>query len=160
MLRFSDPIHRATALSFCSGLRRGRARLNAPVLAVAKPTPILYDILSIAPTAKQEEIKAAFKKAVLKWHPDTCQSPADKKLFTERLKQVLEAYEVLSDVLRRHCYDLSIGFGGGFEGRDTIAEYKVREIRLEGLSRRVRSEDTWSARVRRAHEHNQSGPLD
>ncbi|KAJ1699179.1 hypothetical protein LUZ63_007691 [Rhynchospora breviuscula] len=160
MLRFSDPIHQATALSFCGGLRRERARLNAPILAVAKPTPALYDILSIAPTARQEEIKAAFKKAVLKWHPDTCQSPADKKLFTERLKKVLEAYEVLSDALRRRCYDLSIGFGGGFEGRDTIAEYKVREIQLEGLGKRVRSEDTWAARVSQAHEHNQSGPLD
>lgn len=160
MLRLSNPIHHATSLSFCNSSRRRAARLHVFASVVAKQTPTLYDTLLISPTARQEEIKAAFKKAALRCHPDTCQSPADKQLFTEQFKQARKAYEVLSDPLHRLCYDVSIGIGDSFVMKERREGCRVWEIQLEGLRRRARSEDTWAARVRRANQQDQSRPSD
>lgn len=161
MHRFPNPNPHATSLSFYSSSRgRSRCLHVSAASAVAKQTPTFYDILSIAPTARGDEIKAAFKKAALRWHPDTCQSHADKQVFSEQFKRVREAYEVLSDPLHRHCYDISIGIRGCFERKERGEVYRAWEIQLEGLRRRPRSEDTWAARVRRANERNQSQPSD
>lgn len=62
----------------------------------------LYDALSIAPSATQEEIKKAYRKAALKWHPD---KNKDKPDAGEKFKEVSQAYEVLSDPEKRKIYD-------------------------------------------------------
>jgi hypothetical protein len=69
-------------------------------------------------------------------------------LFTERFKQVLY------DPLHRCYYDISIGIGGSFESMERRDVYHAWEIQLEGLRRRVPSEDTWAARVRRANKQD------
>ena len=61
-----------------------------------------YEILEISRTATQEEIKKAYRKMALKYHPD--RNPGDKEA-EEKFKLVNEAYQVLSDENKRAVYD-------------------------------------------------------
>lgn len=60
-----------------------------------------YAILEIDLSASQEEIKAAFKKQALKWHPD--RNPGQDTTF--RMQQINEAYLILKDTEARQRYD-------------------------------------------------------
>jgi curved DNA-binding protein CbpA len=61
-----------------------------------------YTILGIQRSASQDEVKRAYRKAVFRYHPD--RNPGDVDA-AGKFKQVLDAYEVLSDVARRANYD-------------------------------------------------------
>ena len=80
-----------------------------------------YEILKVARTASDEEIKKSYRAIAMQCHPD--KNPGDKK-SEERFKEAAEAYEVLSDKQKREIYDNygheglnSTGFRGfnGFE---------------------------------------------
>ena len=77
-----------------------------------------YDVLGVQKTATDEEIKIAYRKIAIKYHPD--RNPGDKEA-EERVKEAAEAYEVLRDSQKRQQYD-QFGFdglqgaGGGFSG--------------------------------------------
>ena len=62
-----------------------------------------YDILGVAKAATAAEIKAAYRKAALQWHPDKNQDK--KKEAEEKFKEINEAYQVLSDKQKRSTYD-------------------------------------------------------
>jgi DnaJ family protein A protein 5 len=63
-----------------------------------------YDVLEITDRrCSEEEVKAAYKKAALKWHPDRNMGRAE--VATERFKEVRHAYSVLSDKNERKWYD-------------------------------------------------------
>ena len=74
-----------------------------------------YEILGVAKTASQEEIKNAYRKLALKYHPD--RNP-DNKEAEEKFKAAAEAYQVLSDSEKRKRYDqfgtADMGNMGGF----------------------------------------------
>ncbi len=61
-----------------------------------------YDILEIAHAATAEEIKKAYRKKALQYHPD--KNPGDAQA-EKRFKEISEAYEVLSDEKKRQIYD-------------------------------------------------------
>jgi molecular chaperone DnaJ len=62
-----------------------------------------YDILGVKKTATEAELKSAYRKLALKWHPDRNQ---DKKEEAEKqFKEINEAYQVLSDQKKRQMYD-------------------------------------------------------
>lgn len=61
-----------------------------------------YAVLGVGKTASAEEIKKAFRKLAVKYHPD--RNPNDKSA-EERFKEISEAYEVLSDSEKRQKYD-------------------------------------------------------
>ncbi len=80
-----------------------------------------YEVLEVSKTASGEEIKKAYRKMAIKYHPD--KNPGDT-VAEEKFKEAAEAYEVLSDGNKRARYDQfghaglggNGGFGGGFGG--------------------------------------------
>ncbi|XP_058835563.1 dnaJ homolog subfamily B member 6 isoform X1 [Topomyia yanbarensis] len=62
-----------------------------------------YKVLDVARTATDAEIKKAYKKLALRWHPD--KNPDNPEESNRRFKEISEAYEVLSDAYKRHIYD-------------------------------------------------------
>jgi molecular chaperone DnaJ len=82
-----------------------------------------YEVLGIERTASVDEIKASYRKAALKWHPD--RNPENKHEAEGRFRECTEAYSVLSDPEKRQVYDtyghagLS-GVGGGVDFNGTV----------------------------------------
>ena len=62
----------------------------------------LYDVLEIAPDAPEQDVKRAYKRAALKFHPD---KNKDNPEAEQRFKDATDAYSVLSDPDRRRLYD-------------------------------------------------------
>src|SRR5688572_1279988 len=77
-----------------------------------------YEVLGINKDASEEEIKKAYRKLAMKFHPD--RNP-DSKESEEKFKEAKEAYEVLSEAEKRRAYDAyghagvnpQMGMGGG-----------------------------------------------
>ncbi len=79
-----------------------------------------YEVLGVARTAAVEEIKSAYRKAALKWHPD--RNPENKADSEVKFRECTEAYSVLSDAQKRQLYDTyghaglsGVGAGQGFD---------------------------------------------
>ena len=89
-----------------------------------------YEVLEVGKAASQEEIKKAYRKQALKYHPD--KNPGDSKA-EENFKEAAEAYEVLSNDDKRSRYDrfghagvsgkTSGGFGGGMTVEDIFSSF-------------------------------------
>ena len=91
-----------------------------------------YEVLGVAKNASEDDIKKAYRKLAMKYHPDRNQGDEAKKA-EERFKEAKEAYEMLSDPQKRSAYDQfghagvdpnMGGFrpGGGAEGFGGFAE--------------------------------------
>ena len=96
-----------------------------------------YDILGVKKDASKDDIRRAFKKLSLKYHPDKHinDSEEDKKKAEEKFKEINEAYETLSDDKKRQEYDNPIpegfgfdpfGFGDFFSRRQSYRNFEAR----------------------------------
>jgi DnaJ family protein C protein 7 len=73
-----------------------------------------YKILGVDKNASEEDIKKAYRKLALKWHPDRNQGSEEQKTKADKMfKDINEAYSVLSDPQKKKRYDL-----GGFDPSD------------------------------------------
>lgn len=80
-----------------------------------------YEVLGVSKTASDDEIKKAYRKLAMKYHPDRNQGEKAKEA-EEKFKEAKEAYEMLSDGQKRAAYDQyghagvdpNSGMGGGF----------------------------------------------
>ncbi|CAL1148626.1 unnamed protein product, partial [Cladocopium goreaui] len=80
----------------------------------------LYDVLGVDKNASEQEIKKAYKRAAVKFHPDKAPE-SERPQYEERFKRISRAYEILSDPEKRRAYDLRgesafDGAGGGAQG--------------------------------------------
>lgn len=83
-----------------------------------------YDVLEVSRNTSAEEIKKAYRRLALKYHPD--KNPDNRDQAREKFKEVSEAYKILSDSEKRQIYDQyghqglesQVGAGAGFGGFD------------------------------------------
>ena len=103
-----------------------------------------YEILGVAKTATEDEIKKAYRKLAVQYHPD--KNPGDKA-SEEKFKEATEAYEVLKDAASRQRYDQfghagaqgqggfpgGGGYGQGFDINDALRAF-MRDFGMGGSS--------------------------
>jgi len=85
-----------------------------------------YEILGVDRTAGEDEIKKAFRKLAIKYHPD--KNPDNRKEAEEKFKEVAEAYDVLSDPQKRRRYDQFGHEGLRGAGVHTYADFSFDDI--------------------------------
>ncbi|CAD0093063.1 unnamed protein product, partial [Aureobasidium vineae] len=85
-----------------------------------------YETLGVAPDASEAQLKSAYRKGALKFHPDKNPSPE----AAEKFKELSHAYEVLSDSEKRQLYDQygeegleQGGMGGGMNAEDLFSQF-------------------------------------
>ncbi len=76
-----------------------------------------YEILGVSPDATYEEIRKAYLRLAMKYHPDKA-PPGKRKEYEEKFKKINEAYEVLSDPSKRKLYDTYVKYGVNTEDVD------------------------------------------
>lgn len=97
-----------------------------------------YNILGVSKSATPDELKKAYRKKAMQYHPD---KNAGDKASEEKFKEVNEAYEVLNDPQKKHMYDQmghrafehghgqgAGGFSGGFSAEDIFGSGGFEDI--------------------------------
>jgi curved DNA-binding protein CbpA len=89
----------------------------------------LYDILGVPPTASFDEIKAAYRRAAMRWHPD--RNPGNTEEAERRFKELAAAFAVLSNPAKRDLYDSSAGLNEEHDEAEEDPEIVFLKAMLE-----------------------------
>lgn len=122
------------------------------LLAPADAGKDYYKILGVSKKATDQQLKKAYRKQAMRWHPDKHSEGKAKEKATEKFQEIAEAFETLSDLEKRRIYDLggeeavkgqpppgadarpAGGPGGPFQGRTTFTTQEGVEVDPEMLS--------------------------
>src|SRR5918912_2203 len=90
-----------------------------------------YDVLTVSRNASKEEIKNAYRKLALQYHPDRNKSPGSE----EKFKEISEAYAVLSDDEKRKRYDTygHVGAEEVFRGSEANFDEVFKDMGFGGF---------------------------
>lgn len=86
------------------------------------PKPDLYELLGVTKSASAEELKKAYRKKAIEFHPDKAANADQKKEFEAKFKEINQAYDILKDPQKKAAYDayghaaFEQGAGGGAGG--------------------------------------------
>ena len=86
-----------------------------------------YEVLGLKKGASVEEVKAAYKRLAKKYHPDISKEDGAEAKF----KEVLEAYQILSDPQKKSNYDQFGHAAGGFEGFQGFRGFNARDFEFD-----------------------------
>src|SRR6187431_3070126 len=94
-----------------------------------------YEVLGVPKAAKTDDIKSAYRKLALQYHPDRNKSPGAE----ERFKEISEAYAVLSDEEKRKRYDTygHVGTEDAFRGSEANFEEIFRDMGFGGFAKTI-----------------------
>ena len=87
-----------------------------------------YYFLGIKPNASEDDIKKAYRKLSFKYHPDKNEND---DFFTERFREIQEAYDTLIDVERRRVYDQS--FGQFLRSQKSVLPPKIKNFHASAV---------------------------
>lgn len=112
-----------------------------------------YEILGVAKTADNDEIRRSYRKLAMEYHPD--RNP-DRPDAEERFKEVSEAYGVLTDPAKRRQYDVHLASGGAGKRRGSGFSYSQEDI-LKDLFRDPRFHQMFQGILREFHKSGLRG---
>lgn len=113
----------------------------------------LYEILEVSQTASKEVIEKAYKTLVKKYHPDL-QSEEDKKQAEKTMKQLNEAYEILSDDEKRKEYDQTLEEARKQEEQYKQSQEQVSQEELRKENHKTKEEIRKSKQMEREIQKN------
>lgn len=89
-----------------------------------------YQVLGVARNASEDDIKKAYRKMALKYHPDRLvnASEQDRKEAEDKLKEISEAYSVLKDPQKRQQYDNFGSYSASGNGAGGFGDFNVNDI--------------------------------
>ncbi|GLC39738.1 hypothetical protein PLESTB_001957400 [Pleodorina starrii] len=119
-------------LKFCS---RSPRPANVVCSAVTASVKTHYDILGVDDCASARDIKEAFRRLVLVWHPDRCEHPG----ATDKFLELKAAYDTLVDMAARTEYDLQLKKAGQPPPPPTTVRYDWAKYRSTNMRRPRRS---------------------
>ena len=101
-------------------------RQSALCIVLCAAAQSYYDSLGVTKDASAAQIKRAYRKLAVKWHPD--KNPTNKEEAEQRFREIAEAYEVLSDDDARKNYDRygKEGLKGNRGGDGPFRNFKFR----------------------------------
>ncbi|KAM3842457.1 dnaJ homolog subfamily B member 5 [Diretmus argenteus] len=121
-------MHRDDSSSSSSSGESSRSEQEVPCLSIKPVGKDFYKVLGVSSDSNEDEIKKAYRKMALKFHPDK-NSDADAE---EKFKEIAEAYEILTDPKKRSIYDqygeegLRSGSGVTMAGHGSTPRTNVR----------------------------------
>ena len=117
-----------------------------------------YQTLGVSKSASKEQIKAAYRKLALKYHPD--RNP-DNKDAEERFKEAAQAYEVLSDDKKRQQYDQFGHANYNNMGSGSSSTHGTHNMNMDDIFSAFGDifGDMSGGSTHSAHKHTRSGPI-
>ncbi|KAI3996368.1 hypothetical protein MKX01_026836 [Papaver californicum] len=120
-----------------------RVNNNCNSITIERSETNFYEVLSLdsSKNVGYEDIKKAYRRMALQYHPDICPDPSRKQESTRRFVELRKAYETLSDPASRYNYDHELGLLVGTHHKSAVMHTskfpkEVWENQLSGLKRR------------------------